>query len=110
MTVLLVGAPDRALRRRCREHAEHDHPRAEHRATVCVHRCACRIFRPGWSGGVPALVDHSSESIVSADVEVADSRGVGDWFGRGTERCCLVEGLVWSMCVVVLLELAQCVT
>jgi len=41
-------------------------------------RCACRISHPGSSGGMPVLVDHSGESVVSTDVQAGDSSRIGD--------------------------------
>lgn len=76
-------------------------------AAVLAELCACRLSHPARSSGMPVLVDHSAEPVVSAYVQAGDSPGIGDRFGDRAQGRCLVHGLVGPVPVVVVLELAQ---
>jgi hypothetical protein len=59
----------------------------------------------GAENGVFVLVEESAEAIVSADVEVRDFGGVGDWWRKRAQGPGVVDAAVGPACVVVPLVL-----
>jgi hypothetical protein len=55
------------------------------------------------------LVEGAAESVVSPDVEVVESAGIGDRLRSWAQGCCAVKGAVRAVFVVERFELAQCV-
>jgi len=57
-------------------------------------------------GRVFVFVQGSAEAVASSGIEVSDSALFGDRFGCGTQWRCLAQRSVWTVSVVVGLELA----
>jgi hypothetical protein len=65
------------------------------------------INHPARSGGTPVLLQHTTKSITSADVERCDSTGASVGIGKRSERSRLPESTVRPVLVVEALELTQ---
>jgi hypothetical protein len=52
------------------------------------------IIHPSRSGGMPVLMEDAAEPVASADIEVHDLPGIGDWFGQGAQGRGGLEGPV----------------
>jgi hypothetical protein len=62
--------------------------------------------RPCSSSGMCVLVEDAGESVLSPDVEVVESAGVGDRLRSWAQWCCAVQGTVRAVLVVERFELA----
>jgi hypothetical protein len=62
--------------------------------------------RPCRSSGMCVLVEDAGESVLSPDVEVIQSVGIGDGFRSWAQWRCTVQGTVGAVLVVERFELA----